>query len=219
MPTRKPIEKGDDSRKNWRRINEHAGDLDSVWRDLRLLKSEVDRLRGLLRTGATTMHPFRIYNVPSRLGGGYAADIWRKFRVRSGSVIFESATAVNAGGTDGETDPDSSGASISSTNIFTVPDETSAYWVWLEMLWGGTSWTVTVKHGAAPDENGWTDWPALDGRHIPIGKIDTQTKTATKQALVRQYLRGDIIFGPVEGVCVDDVVRNFVFAAAYREAS
>lgn len=193
------IKPGEDSRKNWRSINQ-----------LELSRRFHAQLLGISSTieadaentpiaqqWSSRLHPFKIYQLPwhLRTGEPTAAD-WRKIRVRAGRVLESDAT-----GTDGhDVDPDSE--EFPTASDITVPEDEAEFWVWLEIDTVEDTTTAVVRYGTDPTaeaygdwttEKPWTDFPKLDGSHVPIAKIDSATNADNKTLLVRQYLRTDII--------------------------
>jgi hypothetical protein len=124
------------------------------------------------------------------LRASVSADDWRKFRVRAGRVFENEAT-----GTDGADENPDAETYPTMTDI-EVPDLALEYWFWLEVSDAG----AVVRHAEDPtvsdpvdNPNPWTTFPTLDGEHIPIGFVDTDTYSTEKRAVVRQLLRTDVI--------------------------
>lgn len=178
------IQQGSDSRKNWRFINQ----LEDERRiHAQLLGIEDDRGTAAdqrrPRARVAGMHPFKLYCLPWALRTATSADDWRKFRVRAGRVMGADVTGTDAA----DDNPD--GELFPSVTDIEVPDGTAAYWFWIEISGAAGS----VQHSAAPASNGWAGFPIPDETHIPIGYVDTETKSAGKVAIVRQLLRTDVV--------------------------
>ena len=177
--------------------------------------SETQRLIGQIprTTNATSgLHPFKIYNLPWRLrpAGTTTPGDWLKFRVRQGKVIqyatgpeFNSAqTIIDASGTDGCDNPDIETYldDPAAADTVLVPD-VAQYWFWLDLT------TIAGKPAALLHSGGYDSKNVLHGEDpapianpgadplIPLGYVDTATLQATKQAIVRQIIRYDIILG------------------------
>lgn len=193
IPNRPALQVGDDSRKNWRRINEHGGDLHDAEVRVRSLESLEGRRR-IFAELDQMYFPFRVYVFPSGKRSSPDSDTdWRKFRVRNGAVVGNTATPIDTvAGTDGAEYPDDlteSPLAESDVADVAVASGTSAYWFWLEIDEGSV--TATIEHGASPP-SAWTLTVIL------IAKVDTNTHAAEKRALVRQYLRTDVIIPCLE---------------------
>ena len=179
---------------NWQSIVQLAAGLAGQSSGLAALQSQVSNLK-LVSRALDSLHPFKLYQLPDVLRITPDPDTdWRKFIVRAGRVLGADATgtdAVNA-------DPDSETYPTSPTEI-TVPEDTAAFWFWIEI--NGS--TPTVRYGPTPSAssyssdwtstNPWTAAPVPDSQHIPIGWVDTHTEAASHNAIVRQLLRQDII--------------------------
>lgn len=136
------------------------------------------------RPQTETFFPFKIYHGPPN----DTASDWRTFRVRAGQVGLVGVTGTD----DTDTNPDDI------TNIpaydgdidFVVPDATAIYYVWIDCT---DPATPTIDHSATPPStpSGFSS-PWQCGQYILIGKIDTNTYTATKKAVVRQLVRADL---------------------------
>ena len=150
------------------------------------------------------LHPFRIYTLPDVLRAEPDPETdWRKFIVRAGRVM-----ETDAEGTDGyDDDPDSEFIPDTAEEYaeITVPEGEEEYWFWLEIDTSATPTTAVVRYGPTPtastgpgtsswtSTNPWTSAPVPDSDHIPIGKVDTSIESDTHTAVIRQYLRADIV--------------------------
>lgn len=173
-----PLQKGASVKRNWRAINELAGEVSALRAGQPLLAVPRDA-RGL--------HPFQIYTMPACARSAPTADPandWRRFRVRSGFILGTEPT-----GTDGAQWPDSGAFSGTYTDEITVDAEVAEYWFWLQQ--SGDTWSV--QHDDTPGLAGWDAFPTPDAENIPIGFVDTATHYATRQAVVRQLLRADVV--------------------------
>ncbi len=161
------------------------------------------------------MFPFKVYS--SGANPPNATTDWRTFRVRAGSIFFDSATPTDVTGTDGTNDdPDNDTAEVG-TDRFTAPASADDFYVWIEFEFALTDeWTAAVVTGQHPIDNGWENFPALDGHHLLIAHITTSNDT-DKVATIRQYLRTDVIFGPNIGICTPDGWKATAVPAAYKE--
>ncbi len=162
---------------------------------------------GMGGSGGSRMHPFRIYRSPANPGGDPDNEAWRTVRVRSGKVIIASMGDDDPAKTDGASDPDSSEVpAYDADNIeIIVPSGEGQYWIWLRLTWdsGGSRFTSEVRHGSDPTANGWDSYPAFDGRHIPLGYVDTDTHSSEERTMIRQWIRTDIIWPSVPRVTCD----------------
>lgn len=178
------LEQGGDVRQDWRAINEL--EVERRRHALLLGAAEDEVAAGAVKKPqrrAEGMHPFRIYCAPWNLRATNTADDWRKFRVRAGRVMGADVTGTDAA----DDNPD--GELFPSVTDIEVPDGTAAYWFWIEISGAAGA----VQHSAAPASNGWAGFPIPDETHIPIGYVDTETKSAGKVAIVRQLLRTDVV--------------------------
>jgi len=177
------INKQDDPRKDWQKFNALAAQVERISDAVGLGRETLSSLRNTVGSLLTGMHPFKIYQVPPHLRSSVTADDWRKVRVRAGTYgHLDVAT-----GTDDVEWPDQ--GEFPDIADITVPQDEPRYYFWVEHNAG----TVQVKHGTDPAANGWTEFPVQDADHIPIGYVDTQTRAADKEIIVRQILRTDIL--------------------------
>lgn len=204
-----PIQKGQDVRRDWRTINQVVEAANKS----RLVQAPQKRPLD----SALLMHPFKLYQLPGflRSTSDLATD-WCKFIVRGGRV-----NSVSATGTDGETYPDDEtwgGPDIAATlaTEITVPAGTTQWNVWLKIARDLT--TAEVQNAIAPGVGTFVAFDTADGYlQIPIGWIDTSTEQASKQAKVRQILRGDVFlplaeFNVKDSACADK--QMMIFATA-----
>lgn len=183
--TGKKLKPGEPVEKNWEAVNYT---MDAV----AALQDEVRRLRELLTVSLRKLQrdeggrdPFEVYRRTNTVRLEPDADWWRKFQVRHGYVLAGSKTkTTKCDDADGEgTVPEE----------IAVPSGTATYRVWLEITMDGSTATASeMKHGAA----GWTGFPAASADATKlywlIAEIDTDTRSADKVALVRQYQRDDV---------------------------
>ena len=184
--------------KNWRGIQNVAKALATLSTGLQSVRSQLDAfIKRSLKPNYLAFHPFKIYQLPQTHRDTPAPSTdWLKFRVRAGRVIVSDVTAVDVSGTgmDGyNLDPDSDFIPTVSVTDITVSSGVEAHWFWIELSTSGSSPTATLKNGATPTSAGWTSFPNLDGLHIPIGFVDTDTDSDNQQAIIRQLLRTDLI--------------------------
>ncbi|MBC8002636.1 MAG: hypothetical protein H7X97_08620 [Opitutaceae bacterium] len=147
--------------------------------------------------GVDTSHfPFEIYKSPPNTGeGADPAVAWRTYRVRGGTIYIAGVGDGPVTKTDAAENPDSDPVpAFDGTNIdFVVPSAEGQHWVWIALTYATGNYTGEIKHGSDPTTQGWATYPALDGLHIPVGYIDTDTESASSRAIVRQFLRTDYI--------------------------
>jgi hypothetical protein len=138
---------------------------------------------------AAVPYPFKVFLSPPDNGGAPEEDgYWRTFRVRAGAY---GTTAV--AGTDGaDTDPDDGELNpndeFSNLIDIVVPDATAAYYIWVD---ASTPSAPVIDHGSTIPGGG-TDADWWGGTFFLIAKIDTSTKSSSKVAVVRQFIRYDI---------------------------
>lgn len=193
---RQELQAGEDSRKNWRRINEVDAELSALAGLVGALRATVAELRGQVTEGGR-LHPFKVYRLPQRLRAAAGAADWRSFRVRSGQVM-----GVEATGTDGAAAPD--GDSYPDVTDIVVPESVAEFCFWLEddgadwvLRWGddptADSYDGTGTPTWGPSDNPWTVYPEMDGTHVLLATVDTSTNVAEKVAVVRQLVRQDLV--------------------------
>lgn len=141
---------------------------------------------GTTSPAASGMHPFKVLTAEPL---GNPATDWLRFQCRTGSVLFNSFTPVNATGTDGVADPDSS--TRTSSNVFTVASGEAAHHVWATFTYS-SGWSVDIDNG--------TTLPDNDGLHWLIATINC-SDTTNKVSVVRQWQRGDILLFGRFSVC------------------
>lgn len=171
------IQQGDDPRRDWRKINEALEEAARVQPELRRLREEVARLSRRVGVDIVTRLPFQVYFKTNSERETVEADWWRIFYVRHGYV--------NRIKTDGCDDADDEGTTATEIE---VPDGTAVYWVWVSI--NLTSAANTIGHGAT-----WTGYPSLLSAGVayrPLARIDTDTFSDDKRAVVRQFQCGDI---------------------------
>lgn len=182
------------------KVNFDRRNHDEIYQKLRFINTPAVRFdkttRGLRAkvkiphrsaVGVSPYFPFRIYVFPAgrRTTPDPDSD-WRKFRVRQGVVIGNTPTPVIVSGCDGADYPDTGVVDEGDVADIEVPSGTAEYWFWLEI--DEASATATLEHGASPP----AAWALTV---IPIGKVDTDTFADDNRALIRQYLRTDVIIG------------------------
>jgi hypothetical protein len=159
--------------------------------------------------------PFKVY-VSGANPSSETTD-WRTFRVRAGAMLFDGATPINVTGTDGtDADPDNEEAATG-TDRFTVADSTANYYVWIEFEYSTGAWSAAIHHGTDPTADGWADYPAFDGHHLLVAHIDTNTYSGDKIAVIRQYVRSDVIFGPLTEICTPSGSKDAPVPMAFQE--
>jgi hypothetical protein len=142
---------------------------------------------GTVNTVDDIFYPFKIYVFPSeQRATPDANNDWRKFRVRNGVVIGNILSPVNPSGTDGAAIPEHFSVSESDMADVVVPDGTTEYWFWLDIDEGTNS--ATVNHGLPAARP--ASWSITT---FPIGVVDTSSYSESKRALIRQYVRTDVI--------------------------
>ncbi len=171
-----PIKAGDNSRRNWKKINAQGAALE------RLAEAHGATVRRLgeatdSRTPQPTLHPFKIYTTPTGLRETPDSSDWRKVRVRAGTV-FVDWTELTADGTDGTANPDTT--EVGEDNEIIDPAPTAKYWIWIEIVGS----RATVEHSATA--------PTWSSTKIPIGWVDSNTYSSEKKLIIRQFLRTDI---------------------------
>lgn len=180
------LQPGDDSRRNFLRINENTKRLTGAEAELRRLTGDAERTRRPRLDSPLENFPFRVHTIPPTQRIDAEPNWWRIFYVQHGYV--------NVVQTEGCEDTDGEGTTP--TEI-TVPDETPAYYIWAEVtLESGEVTAVVINHG----EDGWDSFPTQpdlpDTYYALLAKIDTDTRSADKQAIVRQFQRQDIFLTP-----------------------
>lgn len=177
-------------------------------------RSLISRVSGFVPRGTTArMHPFKIYQVPVWMRGmptdpnNYGTltqdKWWRCFRVRAGWFMGTDCTATDAE----DANPDMDSWPPATYDIL-VPDNTAAFYFWLEtdtatrspaavVRWGevadANAGSYTSSEYSANDWSGGTPWdtaPDPDSNHILLAKVDTNSFDGFAQ--VRQYVREDI---------------------------
>ena len=196
MPLR--IHKQDDPRKDWQKFNALAAQVERMAGDVALARETLTNLRGTLGNLIAGMHPFKIYRVPPHLRASTSADDWRKVRVRAGRALGQNISS----GTDAATEPDEGG--YPSVTDITVPAATSAYYIILTVS------TAAVTHSATP--------PTESADVIVLGVCDSNTRAATQELVIRQYVRTDIIStggGGAQRYKIQSVSTNYVVAKTW----
>jgi hypothetical protein len=177
--------------------------------------------------------PFQVYPAIEGLGADYMAanypvnQWWTMFLVRQGQY---GAEVVEGEAMDGyNTNPDAAVSQFQITAPATltpimVTSGQKNWNVWLE--WDPVGMTQTVYDGddaaaAAMAPAGglgnvaaWPSFPAWDGRHWLIAKIDCSTNASTLgPAIVRQFLREDILI-PTIRLCGYGT-GNYIYVPGY----
>lgn len=172
---------------HWRHINAQGetqaghGGLIAGQRNLPTLAAR----SGRRQFARDRMFPFRVYSLPDWMYDAAPADAWRTFRVRAGSYL-----STDVAGTDAQNDdPYSESMPAAAAFDFTAPAATANYYVWIDIA------TVTIAHGLALPASGI----------VLIAKIDTATAADRNEAIVRQYVAGDIA---VSGGAGGGVIRQ-----------
>ncbi len=181
------IQKGENARRNWLRINEQAGDIAA-------LASAVQALRnGAVSRGQREdfyLHPFQVYVLPDyRMAPADRAPAtdWRTVRVRHGYVIQGGVMVA----TEGCQDSDDEG--VTEAPIL-VPADTAAFFVWLYVaMEDGVPVSAQVQSGTS----GWAEFPApssdADSAFALIARVDSQTDAGKKRVIIRQFLDEDLV--------------------------
>jgi hypothetical protein len=202
----------------------------TIKRSYILASEPVDYNDGKL-AGGSGLFPFKLIPSPTTPAKGYdvahpelGADptaAWRAFRVRAGSI-----GRTNCAGTDGaNADPSDSTvnpyAEYSDEAMdyehpvdFVVPENLATFYVWLDT----TATIPEVSWGQNPPtvDSGVDVW--LCGKYILIATVDTQTKLVDHKAIVRQYVRGDILEYYKQAVC-DNYNNTSVVALPGRKTT
>lgn len=176
------LQRGDDVRKNWVKINEQAAQIRALQFEMGRLREAIQELRKRAPEANTDRFPYRTYWLPNTRRATADANAWRKFYVQHGYV--------NGIKTDGCDDTDEEGTVA--TEII-VPDVTPEYFVWVEVaLTEGAVFTATIDHG----ETGWDSFPTQpdlpDTYYAPIARIDTATYADLQRNVIRQFVYQDI---------------------------
>ena len=202
--------------RQWIRHAETNAQVFSTTRSIEAIQRQLSNLKR--RFGSTeqttTYFPFQILQSPSSPALGYdplnptwGADPdagWRAFRVRAGAI-----GRTNCTGTDGADDcPDDPSVNPTASYLdeamddeapidFVVPENLAAYYVYID--------TTTTIPGVTWDANPPTVDAGVDpwmcGHYILIATIDTQTQLSAQKAIVRQYVRSDILEYYKQAVC------------------
>jgi hypothetical protein len=188
---------------NWRTINDLAAAQSRHRRESvafnHLLSPEL-RGRELSRGRA---HPFQIYQVYS-VPEAPSTD-WRTFRVRSGRVCLLTADGFLPDGTDEAHDPYGEVDPLHNEDLdeYVVPSGEGFHWFWITLtIPDSGEITGEISHSSTPEDEGWDSFPDFDGKHIPIGYVDTSTHAADKVADVFQLLTVHWLFCGLE-MCLD----------------
>jgi hypothetical protein len=201
-----------DIRRHWLPLSQIAAGLSRLNASAQLTS---DQLAALKRAGTWLgeMHPFKIYQYPAVLRADETSldDWWRMFLVRAGRVLESDATGTDEIDAEPDTDSFPFGASLTDNEI-TVPENLPQFWFWLEIT-SGSPTAAVVRYSDSPTDSSyddsvnpawtstdpWSTWPVPDDTHVPIGYVDTQTRLTEKVALVRQFLRADLVSVPSAG--------------------
>lgn len=217
---------GDDIRRSWRDVAQVAHGLSRTNAAVQAVLDQVNGARKALGL-VDQMHPFRLYNLPGILRVESDPEIdWRRFRVRAGKVIFDNANGVDATGTDGQdNDPYGWGFDNLPGTDIEVPEDEERWWFWLDFSFSEeTGWGAVVRNYSDPaataeaNPSPWASFPVLDGRHIPLGYVDTKTRLDERTAIVRQYVFTDLMFGPIFEVCDNGATKHFSMPGVSKEA-
>jgi hypothetical protein len=179
------IQRSDDPRRDWKRINQDSLAIGDLRREVQLLRRKVERYE----QGHVLIErlPFEVYSSPPPLLAEEDRDPldgWRKFRVRSGRADY--VPCLDCDGADGE-----GGTPL----VIEVPINTPIFHVWCDYT---DATEPHIKHTTFPIVEGsptathWDTFPALPAGIRPLALINTQTHAARKRAIVRQYQIGDI---------------------------
>jgi len=218
----------------WKDVRNHATAINSIIETIGSLYRDVTMLQ---QSAAPDFkfYPFKLYNLTKDFRPDIENKTWRTFTVRAGNVLtkyVDSRSMVQ--GTDDVTYTDYNFIpSPVSHGSFEVPISSSNFWVWIHVLTGsaitgssGSNEQYIVHYGdknpatnytssgksVGSQSYAWDNFPSSSTQNIPIGYIDTATSGAMGRALVRQYLRSDVLnvgassgsFIPVN-VCINGV--------------
>jgi hypothetical protein len=167
------INKSDDPRKDWAKVNLLAAQVDDLRKQIGLQREYITTLRKNLGSLAAGMHPFKVYQIPPHLRASTSAEDWRKVRVRSGRALGVDIVT----GTDGATEVDEGG--FPSTTDITVPASSDNYTIYLTLS------SSAVSHSDTP--------PAESEDVLYIAVCDSDTRSAQKELVIRQLVRTDIL--------------------------
>jgi hypothetical protein len=206
----------------WIPIAQTAGGLSATQQRVQEVRSDIELLSVPDYNFTIPFHPFRIYQLPHilRTTVDWTTD-WKKFRVRAGSILVD-GMGHPVEGTDGhDLDTDTEAMAEADMDDIVLPDPGETYphqyWIWIETKWQTPTppetngWTFTIRHAADPkvthathNPTPWATWPDFDGSHITIGVITVANATAwaNREATVRQFLRADLILGPLVSICI-----------------
>jgi hypothetical protein len=193
----RPIRVDDDIRKDYLTTNRLSREVLALRNSVALILRGYGRSRSI---SSSNYHPFKLYQFSNILRDDRDADEdWRKFLVRSGLVFLDDANGLLPSGTDEVDFPDSDTlADLGAVDEILVPAATAKYWFWIEIADDNSN--AAIRHAADPtvfhatfNPNPWDDFPDMDGFHIPIGYVDTNTNASEKIALVRQFVRTDLV--------------------------
>lgn len=177
------IKAGDNLKKAWPKTNALITLLELFAVQLAALQEAVTALRQ--SRVHRRLYPFCIYELPWDYRSSPGADDWRKVRVRAGT-IFINGQEVAVTGTDLAEDPyDGDLGDISDFSADILCDAaTEKYWFWIVITDPTGTPAAAIAHGATP--------PTWDTTHIPIGWVDTDTDSATKELAKRQFITSDL---------------------------
>lgn len=137
-----------------------------------------------------TYHPFKVYKSPPNPDDDPDdSALWRTFRVRAGAL--GTVPVLNTDGADESPDnpasPVTNRAYDADIDII-VPDATAAFYIWID----ATDETSPFIDSGVTIPGGGTDDDWWGGIYYLVCIIDTNTYTATKRAIPRQFIRDDI---------------------------
>lgn len=187
----RPLNRGDDSRRNWKTINQIAAQLNAQ----RGVNSNTDAaISALRKTPRDELRPWQI--TQSASDPPDPETDWRTVQVNPGRVILYDPT-----GQSGDTTGPS--AEFNSTNTETplvLPDDEPFVYIYAKLVESGADEYWEVNFSADP----WTDeadWLALQHYQPPgwaltstwvgflmLGRVDTQTLRDQQRIQVVQYL-------------------------------
>lgn len=187
MAMRRPSS-GERTEDLWKTIGPIIDEVETLKRQLFALQQYNATLLAQRNFASHGLHPFKLYRYPDRLRTSAASSDWRKFIVRGGLVSDVAASAVT--GTDLIGDSYSDTLPTVGSYEVTVAASVATHYFWIVLGAG----TAIVSNGTTP--------PTFDGTKILIGYVDTLTKVATTEAVVRQYLT-DHIVNPRITLCIE----------------
>lgn len=185
----KPLNLGDDSRRNWLAINRNADAIRNLIREVVALREAVARIERPRTAPTDARLPFTVYRKGPTLRDVEDLDWWQKFYVRHGYCNGFATTGCD----------DADGEGTSATEILpplgteSVP---ALYYVWVEITLSGTEVTAAeMKHGSTP----WTGYPDPGVDSGTVYVLLARLSLTDTEATIRQFQRGDIVIAGAGG--------------------